>query len=364
MYILRKIFWILLLILILMGFGGIIVSSTPTDQTVGEWGFKWLYTLFIFIFIMAPLSLVGILLFKTLGLTGFRSLFTFEEKNSFIHNIDPRTKVIWAMTVGVLVALLGQIWLISMLFFTTIPVWYLSKPSRFRINGVIIFLISQFIFIGYSQALFLPANADPGSNVTTFFWIIPEADFKAKSHPLVSIGLARITIDGFIYGLQQSMRAITALSVAMIIVTTTAPSNLLMGLKKLFLPLELAFMVAISIRTIPLALEQSMTVLNAERSRGLDFVPQRTRNPFKAIKEIGKAMKGVFIAFVPVLISLLRSGRQLALAAEIKAFRSSKKRTDYNQLKMKFSDWVITFSAIVILVSGVVGAVFFGMGAV
>jgi energy-coupling factor transport system permease protein len=123
-------------------------------------------------------------------------------------------------------------------------------------------------------------------------------------------------------------------------------------------------MVAIAIRTIPLAIEQSMTVLNAERSRGLDFVPRRTRNPIKVAKEITRAIRGVFIAFVPILISLLRSGRQLALAAEVKAFRSSKKRTDFNQLKMRPLDWMVTFGALIALVSGIIGAVFFGMGAI
>jgi energy-coupling factor transport system permease protein len=295
---------------------------------------------------------------------GFRSLFTYEEKDSIIHKIDPRTKIVWSMAVGILVALMGQIWLVSLLFFSTIPVWYLSKPSQHRMNGTIIFLISQFIFIGYSQALFLPANADPGAMVTTLIWIISKGDFNSQLHPLFNFGLSRITIDGFIYGLQQSMRAISMLSVAMIIVTTTAPSDILMGLKKLLLPIEIAFMIAIAIRTIPLALEQSMTVLNAERSRGLDFIPQRTRNPYKAGKEIVRAVRGVFVAFVPVLISLLRSGRQLALAAEVKAFRSSKKRTDYNQLKMGALDYLITFTALLILVGGVYGAVYLGMGAI
>ncbi len=311
---------------------------------------------------MFPLGIVGFILFKTLGLFGFRSLFTYEEKDSFVHKVDPRAKIIWAITISILVALMGQIWVISLLFFSTLPVWYLSKPTRFRITGVIIFLISQFIFLGYTQALFLPANYDLGANVTTLIWIIPQSEYPA--HPLFTIGLARLTVDGFIYGLQQAMRAITALSVAMIIVTTTAPSDLLMGLKKLFLPIELAFMIAIAIRTIPLALEQSMTVLNAERSRGLDFVPQRTRNPYKLAKEVAKAVNGVFIAFIPVLISLLRSGRQLAIAAEIKAFRSSKKRTEYRILKMRPIDWLIAFVCLLVLFSGIYGAVFLGMGAV
>jgi len=72
----------------------------------------------------------------------------------------------------------------------------------------------------------------------------------------------------------------------------------------------------------------------------------------------------VFVAFVPVLISLLRSGRQLALAAEVKAFRSSKKRTEYNQLKMKPLDYVVTFVALLILIGGIYGAVYLGMGAI
>ncbi|MFW9995932.1 MAG: energy-coupling factor transporter transmembrane component T family protein [Candidatus Odinarchaeota archaeon] len=358
----RKIYWALLII-ILMLIPLLIITSKPESQALDTWFLKWVYTFFIFTFIMSPLGVVGFILFKTLGLFGFRSLFTYEERDSPVHKIDPRTKIIWSMTVGVLVALMGQIWLISLLFFSTIPIWYLSKPSRYRINGVILFLISQFIFIGYSQALFLPANSDSGSNVTTLVWIISKSDFQNRLHPLVGMSLSRITMDGFIYGLQQAMRFITALSVAMIIVTTTAPSDLLMGLKKLFLPLEIAFMIAIAIRTIPLTLEQSMTVLNAERSRGLDFVPKRTRNPYKLAKEVVRAVKGVFVAFVPILISLLRSGRQLALAAEVKAFRSSKKRTDYNQLKMGVVDWLITFTALLLLVGGIIGAVYFGMGA-
>ncbi|MHA2028792.1 MAG: energy-coupling factor transporter transmembrane component T family protein [Candidatus Kariarchaeaceae archaeon] len=360
----RKIFRLLLLVIIISAISMYIVSSIPEGVSTDTWILKWLYTIFIFIFIFSPLSIVGLVLFKTLGLSGFRSLFTYEDKDSVVHNVDPRTKVIYSITIGVLVALMGQIWLISILFFSTIPVWYLSKPSRQRMNGTIIFLISQFIFIGYSQALFLPANADPGANVTTLVWIISESDFLNKMHPLFNLGLSRITMDGFIYGLQQSMRAISMLSVAMIIVTTTAPSDILMGLKKLFLPIELAFMISVAIRTIPLALEQSMTVLNAERSRGLDFIPQRTRNPWIALKEIARAVKGVFVALVPVLISLLRSGKQLALAAEVKAFRSSKKRTDYNQLKMGALDYVVTASLLILLVGGIYGAVFLGMGAI
>ncbi|MFX1516304.1 MAG: energy-coupling factor transporter transmembrane component T family protein [Promethearchaeota archaeon] len=360
----RKIFWAIILIVILIGIPSIVITSKPADQTLDVWSFKWLYAFLIFTFIMFPLGIVGFVLFKTLGLFGFRSLFTYEEKASFVHKIDPRAKIIWAISISVLVALMGQIWIISLLFFSTIPVWYLSRPTRFRITGVIIFLISQFIFLGYTQALFLPANYNIDSPVTTLIWIIPRSEFFAKAHPLFNVGLARITVDGFIYGLQQAMRAITALSVAMIIVTTTAPSDILMGLKKLFLPIELAFMIAIAIRTIPLALEQSMTVLNAERSRGLDFIPQRTRNPFKLGKEVAKAINGVFIAFIPVLISLLRSGRQLAIAAEIKAFRSSRKRTEFRQIKMRLIDWVITFLCLLVLFSGIYGAVFLGMGAI
>ena len=140
---LRKIFWVILIGIIFIGLPYFIISGKPEEVSLGIWTLKWLYTLFIFIFIFSPLSIVGLVLFKTLGMSGFRSLFTYEENDSVVHKIDPRTKVIWSMAVGILVALMGQIWLISILFFSTIPVWYLSKPSQHRMNGTIIFLISQ-----------------------------------------------------------------------------------------------------------------------------------------------------------------------------------------------------------------------------
>jgi len=133
--------------------------------------------------------------------------------------------------------------------------------------------------------------------------------------------------EGLIYGAVQSFRLITATTLALLIVLTTHPSDLILGLIKLGLPQRISFMLMVSIRFLPSVIEEAKRILIAQKLRG------------QSHKGMKGALNGFWHLTIPLIINCLRSARQIALAAEVRAF--NQKRSFSKELKFTWIDPLI-----------------------
>lgn len=271
-----------------------------------------------------------------------KSLFRYEQKDSLLHRLDPRVKLLWLFGISVLSVVFGTPDLLAILFISTLPFWFILKPSKSRIKTVLIIFGSVLLSFTVSQALFYYWAKEP------LFTLIP------SSFPLVGplTGGIYFYADGAVYGLYQSFRVMASLSAAMLVIATTHPGMLIDAFVRFFeiriagksyrvgIPYEIAFMVSSAVSFAPTMLEESSVILNAMQARGLEL---------KDIRRKAKALKYIL---VPLVVNILRAGRKLAIAADTRGFRANRHRTYVNELKLKRSDYIFLIYTILLTSSG------------
>ena len=93
---------------------------------------------------------------------------------------------------------------------------------------------------------------------------------------------------------------------------------------------EIAMMMSIALRFIPVLTEETDKIMRAQKARGADF---DNKNLFKRIKSYVPIL-------VPLFISAFRRANDLATAMEARAYRGGDGRTKMKPLKYKAGDWI------------------------
>jgi energy-coupling factor transport system permease protein len=251
-------------------------------------------------------------------------VFSYVPGASPIHKLDPRTKIIIVMLLGILTFRIENCVGIGALFILFFALALLSKlPMRlfFRaVKPMVLFII--FIFL--TQLFFTE-----GSPFTSF-WIL------------------KPSMQGLENGISFASRFILLLLFAALLTTSTDPSAITCGAEKMLRPLplrwlgissfELATMMNISIAFLPLLFERIERTKTAQAARGLDFV----KNPFHSVPAL----------VIPLLRGVIRDAEELAFAMESRGYQGTH-RTSIHELSMQKRDWeallIIAFFVIVVL---------------
>jgi len=272
-----------------------------------------------------------------------RGLFRYEQKDTIMHRLDPRVKLCWVFGMSVLSMLLGTPLLLATAFVSTLPFWAMMRPSAAKVRAML-FVFGTMVFGFMLTQSFFYYWGDPANPTLT---VIP-ATFPV----LGSItGGVYFYIEGAFYGLVQSLRFMITVSAAFAFVASTHPSELLLGLVRFVriprtdtwigVPNEIAFMVSSAVGFAPSMIEESMIIINAMRARGLE-IKGGVRTKITALRHI----------FFPMVVGLLRKGRQIAIAADARAFRATKNRTFVDELQLGTSDYLMIAYIVALLGTG------------
>lgn len=143
-----------------------------------------------------------------------------------------------------------------------------------------------------------------------------------------------------------SLRLIVFISMAFLITLTSSPSELAEALAKLFRPLkkigvpvnDLALIVFIAIRFVPILFEEFTAIKNAQTIRGVNF----------SGSFITRLKKTTYI-MLPVFMSAISRADDLALAIEARGYHSGRTRTFYSHSRFGIAEaWFMVVSAIAI----------------
>ena len=118
---------------------------------------------------------------------------------------------------------------------------------------------------------------------------------------------------------------------------TTTPNQLTNALERLMKPLsfmlpvhEIAMMMSIALRFIPILMEETDKIMKAQMARGADF---ETGNIIVRIKNMVPLL-------VPLFISAFRRANDLAMAMEARCYHGGAGRTQMKPLSYRSGDWV------------------------
>jgi len=262
-----------------------------------------------------------------------------STEKSLICNLDPRTKLFGTFVVATLAVLLGGAFPLALLLMLSLSPWAMIRPKRHKGKLLVAAFTTIFVGIVFSQAVFY--NFQPK---TPIFTLIP------PSFPVVGriTSGVRIYREGIAYGAVQSMRVVACFSMGMMVAFTTEASDMVLALTKLGLPGTFAFMLSIALRFFPALSEEAARIAAAQKLRGV-----RTRG------FLGRLCALRLLVF-PLVLNSLRTARQMALAAETRAF--SGERTPISELKFSAADWCVLSGLTAVLLAGVT-AVLLGYGA-
>ncbi|RLI12227.1 hypothetical protein DRO33_02910 [Candidatus Bathyarchaeota archaeon] len=324
---------------------------------------KFLFDFTLF-FLLGPGVLIY-MMYRLILRGQLRRFFIYEKKDSFFHRLDPRAKLVWAMTVAVLGALLEDIVSLTLIFAWIVIMWLTAKPPREKLITAFVLILPvpvnaiffqgiRYCYDWWSQSFICP--------VTSVYEMHPALDYILGGHVL--------TVQGMLYGATQSLRVIIAMSSALLLAVSTAPNALLLGLtnfikigkERIGLPYVISFAVVIGIRLIPTMFEDANIVINAARVRGLTMQVTRSRNPIKVARSLVKAARYFIYMTVPLIISSLRRGSNMAIAADLRAFRAKPYRTYLIERRMNRADIAFTLLSLGVLAAGLYYA--FVLGAI
>lgn len=256
-------------------------------------------------------------------------------KDTVIHRMDPRTKIlILISTVFIAVALDNQKTMF-LLFLTVLSGFVLARMPAIKIKTLVLLLVLLIWGTIYSQALFysqLPR--------TVIFTII-RPDFPILGW-LTGGGLF-VYEEGLHHGAVQGLRSASILSLGLLMCWTTDSRDMLNGLVGLRVPYSVAFMVITAVRFLPIIITEVATVITVQRLRGFD--------PKKLGSGIIKTLLNIL---TPTLANCVRRTGTLAVSIQSRAFRANLERTSLKKLRFSDIDKIVVavcvFAAISIVI--------------
>lgn len=249
--------------------------------------------------------------------------------DSKLHRLDPRVKIMCTLLFLISLFLLQNIYgyLVATVFL--ISVIRISKvPFKFIVKGLKPIIMLLMITVLFN--LFLTKTG----KLLLEFWIF------------------QITEDGLRIAVFMAIRLVYLILGSSLMTFTTTPNALTDGIERLLWPLqkikfpvhEIAMMMSIALRFIPILLEETDKIMKAQIARGADLESGNIIQKAKAMIPI----------LVPLFVSAFRRATDLAMAMEARCYRGGEGRTKMKPLVYKKKDYIAYAITIVYMVIAVV----------
>ncbi len=241
-------------------------------------------------------------------------MFLYMDRDSFVHRLDPRTKLL-LMFLSFTIAVMfvnTVVLLVTLLIVLAYGAAGKSLANLGRIRVVII-MISLFSLIIWSIA---------GKGDTKFLIF---------------------SLEGLFYGVMIAIKTNLMIIAGMIFLSTTKIEEIAEGLVKIKVPYRGAFAFSTAIRLVPMIVSTSYTIIQAQKSRGLDL---DSGSIIEKIKKYAPLM-------IPTLVSVIRGTNVFSMALESKGFGYSSKRSNYLELKMTGKDVFMIFLGLAVTAGAV-----------
>lgn len=239
----------------------------------------------------------------------------YYQVDSIIHRLDPRVKLLATL-----------IYVVS-LFVTNSPVGY-AIAILFLIGCIALSKVpAKYVLKGLKSLVYILIFS------ATFILL-----FTGGEHIVFKYGIIKISREGIYNAIEMVVRLTLLLIGSSVMTLTTKPTDMADGLEKAFgflkaikVPVhEMAMMISIAFRFIPILVEETDKIMKAQIARGADF-------------ESGgliKKAKGLIPLLVPLIISSIKRALDLATAMEARCYNGGEGRTKMKPLKYKKCDFV------------------------
>ena len=239
----------------------------------------------------------------------------YYQADSLLHRLDPRVKVA------------GTFFYIVSLFVIRNYTGYLAAAIFLAALVALSRVPFRYILRGMRPVLFLLA-------VTVVFNLL----LTPGTHVLWKLGRLQMTLEGADLAARMAVRLIFLITASTVMTLTTTPNQLTDALESLMRPLmklhvpvhEIAMMMSIALRFIPILTEETDKIQKAQMARGADF---ESGGLIKRVRAMAPLL-------VPLFVSAFRRANDLAMAMEARCYHGGEGRTKMKPLLYGRNDFL------------------------
>lgn len=238
-------------------------------------------------------------------MTGFVDLYT--EGNTFLHQMDPRVKILAVIFLSALALIIGNLYYLLVLLAAILLLLAFGRATLSKTFFALKLVLRVMVLIVILWPFF-----NPTGNPVLFHY-----------------GIIKITEPGIIHGITVAVRIACLASVWYILMFTTTQRDLVRALVKMGLRFDFGLTLSIALRFLPTFGAMVESIEDAQRARGMEFdkgsLLKRSRNYVAVL--------------VPTIVSALRTADMLSLALQSRAYGARKDRTYLRDLRMRPTDY-------------------------
>jgi energy-coupling factor transport system permease protein len=239
--------------------------------------------------------------------------FLYLDRDTWVHRLDPRTKMLLLIGAFVLAFLFVNP-LYGLVVLAIVLAFGYAAQSLVNLKRIWFILLMIAVMTVILWTLF-------GSGETALFWLVER--------------------EALLYGIGAALRIDIMIVAGMIFLSTTRNEEIATGLVKLGIPYRFAFAVSTALRLVPTIAATGATIGQAQRSRGLDL---ESGNLIQRVRKNTPLL-------IPVFVSTIRSTNVFSMALESKGFGASPQRTYFLKIELTRRDVLVLVSFAALLVA-------------
>lgn len=238
----------------------------------------------------------------------------YYRADSIIHKLDPRTKIMGTV-----------LFIISLFIGRSLPAYIAA-----------VLLLGLVIKISTVPFSFMVRGLKAVFAILVFSVVINM--FFIPGTVILDFGFADISREGLQTAVLMAVRLVFLILGSSLMTLTTTPNQLTDGMEKLLSPLkrirvpvhEIAMMMSIALRFIPILTEELDKIMKAQMTRGAEYDQGNLLNKMKSLVPI----------LVPLFLSSVRRANDLAMAMESRCYRGGEGRTKMKPLVYEKRDYI------------------------
>ncbi len=239
------------------------------------------------------------------------TLFLYIDRDSPVHRLDPRTKVFLLLETFVLPILFATVAELVMLICLLVLYGALGRCLG-NLRRIWVLLVTIALVSIVSWSIFAPGT-----------------------HRI----LWRVTQEGLAVGVAAALKIDAMIISGLIFLSTTKTEEIVLGLLRLRVPFGMAFAFSLAVRMVPTIIGTTLTVVEAQRSRGLDL----SRGGLLT------RVRGFVPLLAPIFLHTMRNTDLLAKALEARGFGARTKRTSFLEIGFHAGDMVALAAGALVL---------------
>ena len=238
------------------------------------------------------------------------------DRETWVHRLDGRTKFLSTLALFALTIIYSDPRYLLMVT-TLVLLAVLVSQSGLNVKKIWILLLLLFIY-------------------STVLWPF----FVTGQTPGMKIGSFVLSKEGLAFGIGMGLRLDLMVVSGLVLLSTTTVEDFAIALQRLGLPTPMGFAFSLAFRWVPTLLGAGATVVQAQRSRGLELTAG----------SVGSKIRRYPALVVPLVGHTLRQTTLLAMALESKGFGPDRRSKPFRAPALGCVDYLILF-----LMAGILG---------